>query len=364
MLSLLLGLPLAPAWAQRFAAIGDYGYAGSPERDVSQLVKSWSPEFIITLGDNNYDVGAASTIDDNIGQYYHEFIAPYQGRYGAGATENRFFPSLGNHDLYTNAGAAYLAYFTLPGNERYYDFVRGNVHFFAVNSDGSEPDGTGRFSAQARWLKERLAASTAPWKVVYFHHAPYSSGSHGSDRGLRWPFREWGASLVLTGHDHTYERVVADGLVYCVNGLGGRSLYSFNGTPLDGSAVRYNADYGAQLLEASADSLRLRFYTRTGQLIDDHTLVRGLAAEPQLLGVYPLPISEAARVEISLPAAFSSVRVRVLDARGRQVATLHQGPLPGGRHELQWSRQGLAAGTYFVQLQVKGYAPVKRTVVL
>src|SRR5439155_5430524 len=77
----------------RFAVIGDYGSPGQPERDVANLVKSWRPDFIITTGDNNYPHGAATTIDQNIGQYYHDFIFPYVGSYGVGATFNRFFPA-------------------------------------------------------------------------------------------------------------------------------------------------------------------------------------------------------------------------------------------------------------------------------
>ena len=110
----------------RFAVIGDFGCGCQAELDVSNLVKSWNPEFIITTGDNNYDFGEASTIDANIGQYYHDFIYPYVGSYGAGADTNRFFPSLGNHDWgdgYIQPPATavqpYLDYFTLPGNERY-----------------------------------------------------------------------------------------------------------------------------------------------------------------------------------------------------------------------------------------------------
>lgn len=347
--------------AQRFAAIGDYGYASASEADVAQLVKSWNPDCVITLGDNNYDQGAASTIDANIGQYYHDFIAPYRGRYGSGAATNRFFPALGNHDTYTGAGQPYLAYFSLPGNGRYYDFVRGQVHFFVLNSDPSEPDGTSSTSAQAQWLRAQLTAAKEPWKLVYFHHPPYSSGTHGSSPGMRWPFREWGASLVLAGHDHHYERLVVGGLTYCVNGLGGRSIYGLT-NPIEGSLVRYNAEYGAQRFDASADSLRLRFYTRTGQLIDSFTLRQGLSAEPELLAVYPTPFRETARVEFSLPAN-DEVSVRVLDAAGRQVAVLHQGPLRAGRHELQWARGALAAGTYFVQLRSGRYKPVMRTVV-
>src|SRR4029077_2269178 len=67
-----------------FAIIGDYS-AGTPARDVSNLVKGWNPDFIITTGDTNYPDGQASTIDANIGQYYHEFISPYLGSYGAGS---------------------------------------------------------------------------------------------------------------------------------------------------------------------------------------------------------------------------------------------------------------------------------------
>src|SRR5689334_17506279 len=89
----------APSTASaRFAVIGDYGWVGQAALDVSNLVRSWNPDLIITVGDNNYDNGAASTIDPNIGQYYHDFIFPYTGSYGAGAPYNKFFPALGNHD--------------------------------------------------------------------------------------------------------------------------------------------------------------------------------------------------------------------------------------------------------------------------
>ncbi len=150
----------------RFGVIGDFGGDTTAERDVANLVKSWSPDFIVTVGDNNYPDGAASTIDANIGQYYHSFIYPYTGSYGAGATANRFFPCLGNHDwgdTYPNPTGAqpYFDYFTLPNNERYYDFVRGSVHFFAIDSDPNEPSGTSSTSTQGNWLKNKLAASTA-----------------------------------------------------------------------------------------------------------------------------------------------------------------------------------------------------------
>jgi subtilisin-like proprotein convertase family protein len=271
---LLAGLATARAQSSaRFAVIGDYGGATSAERDVANLVKSWSPDFIITVGDNNYPDGAASTIDANIGQFYHNFIYPYHGSYGAGATVNRFFPSLGNHDWYTSGATPYLNYFALPNNERYYDFVWGPVHCFAIDSDGNEPSGTSSTSTQGNWLKNKLAASTAKWKIVYFHHSPYSSGAeHGSSTWMQWPFQQWGATAVLSGHDHGYERLLINGLPYFVNGLGGESIYSF-ASPVSGSVKRYNGDYGAMLVQANGTtSLQFQFYSRGGTLIDTYTI--------------------------------------------------------------------------------------------
>lgn len=264
----------------RFAVIGDFGKAGNNELSVADLVKSWSPDLVITTGDNNYPDGTAATIDGNIGQYYASFIYPYSGAYGSGSpNENRFFPSLGNHDTRTADGGPYLDYFTLPGNERYYHFVRGPVHFFAVNSTLDEVDGRTAGSTQGQWLEDALAASESPWNVVYFHHPPYSSSNHGSTTALQWPFKEWGASVVLAGHDHAYERIIRDGFPYFVNGLGGASKYSF-GSPIAGSVVRYNADYGAQLVEATATTLTFKFYTRTGALIDTYTLTADPDPDP------------------------------------------------------------------------------------
>ena len=257
----------------RFAVIGDYGSGSADEAAVASLVASFDPEIVVTVGDNNYPLGEATTIDDHIGQFYSDFIHPYAGVYGPGATENRFFPSLGNHDWYTAGAVPYLAYFTLPGNERYYDFVRGPVHFFAIDSDPNEPDGVTSTSIQGQWLKAKLAASRAPFKLVNFHHPPYSSSTvHGSELYLQWPFREWGAELVVTGHDHTYERIVRDGFPYFVCGLGGMSLYELATAPVSGSVARYNADYGAMIVDADSDALAMRFVTRTGNVVDSFTL--------------------------------------------------------------------------------------------
>ncbi len=265
----------------RFAVIGDYGSGDTPERDVAKLVKTWRPHFVVTTGDNNYPAGGADTIDENVGRYWSEFIGPYAGRYGPGAATNAFFPVLGNHDWGTPGARPYLEYFTLPGNERYYDVARGPIHLFAVDSDPREPDGVDRGSPQARWLCAQLASSGARWKLVFLHHPPWSSGRHGSTSWSQWPFAACGAHAVFAGHDHHYERLARDGIVYFVNGAGGATPYAVQRFPVTGSRARFDDEFGAQLVEADARTLLVRFFTRHGQLIDWIALGDGAGEPPR-----------------------------------------------------------------------------------
>jgi hypothetical protein len=277
-----------------FAVIGDYGVDNGFELAVSNLTRSLNPEFIVTVGDNTY--GSQNTPDNAIGKYYADYIGNYQGNYGPGSDTNRFFPSLGNHD-WSDAGLdAYLDYFTLPesssGNERYYDFGMGPVEFFIVDSDAREPDGITPTSAQGQWLQAGLANSVTPWQIVVMHEAPYSSGSgHGSNEPMQWPYEQWGADAVLSGHDHVYERLLkdddGDGTVvpYFVNGAGGAGLYEFSSTPDPDSAFRYNDDHGAMLVHATDSELTFEFWSTAngGTLIDSYTIVAPNAADSDII---------------------------------------------------------------------------------
>ncbi len=257
----------------RFAVIGDFGWAGPDELAVFELIESWQVDFIITTGDNNYRNGEAETIDENIGQYYHAYIGTYQGEFGPGSPENRFFPSMGNHDWNARAGyEPHVTYFSLPGNERYYDIVVGSVHLYFLNSDTNEPDGVGRSSVQAEWLQTTLADSREAWQLTVMHHPAYSSGHHGSTEWMQWPFADWGVDAVLAGHDHLYERLEVDGIPYFTNGLGGSpARYDFTFV-LPESLVRYNEMHGAMLVEATSDWIRFDFISVEGELIDSFTL--------------------------------------------------------------------------------------------
>jgi hypothetical protein len=256
----------------RFAVIGDYGMAGDNEAAVASLVAGWSPEFVISTGDNNYPSGGADTIDANIGQYYHAFIAPYKGAYGAGSAENRFFPVLGNHDWVVGYPKPYLSYFSLPGNGRYYQIDRGPLSFFMLDSMPGEPDGITPNSLQGMWLQASMAASTARWKVVVMHHPPFSSGLHGPSDWMQWPFAAWGARLVLSGHDHSYERIARNDITYVVNGLGGAERYAPGDSHAEGSQIFYNKLNGAMLMAADGALLHMQFVTYAGDVVDDFTL--------------------------------------------------------------------------------------------
>lgn len=269
--------PAALPSTVRFAVIGDYGLAGPSEADVATLVIGLNPDFIITLGDNNYPSGDSTTIDQNIGQYYSNFIYPYTGTYTPTVTitQNLFFPSLGNHDWATPGAIPYLNYFTLPGNERYYDLAWGPVHLFALDSDPSEPSGNTITSTQAVWLNAKLAAAQGTWNLVYFHHPPYSSGTiHGSSVWMQWPYPTWGASAVLAGHEHNYERIVKSGFPYFVNGLGGKGIYTFTNSFIPGSMFHFDANYGAMLVTADDATINFKFYAITDTLnaMDTYTL--------------------------------------------------------------------------------------------
>ena len=128
------------------------------------------------------------------------------------------------------------------------------------------------------WLRRALRGSSARWRVVFFHHPPFSTAQHDAPATwMRWPFRTWGADLVVSGHQHCYERVWRGGLTYVVNGLGGHSwIYdNMRCPPVGGSQARFNSRHGAMLLRANNTALRGAFFDVEGRLVDDFTVRAG-----------------------------------------------------------------------------------------
>jgi len=271
-----------------FAVIGDYGDDDDDTRAVADMIKGWDPDFIITVGDNDYSDGAFrgtfEGLELAVGQYFHDFIGNYQGASGPGSDQNRFFPTPGDHDWGDTCDDPtglddYLRYFTLPddgpGGERYYEFQHETIHFFSIHSlDGCEPDGVTEDSPQADWVRQTALASDAPLKIAYFHNPPYSSGANhvGDGEHMRWPWRDWGFNLIFSGDDHIYERIERDGVTYIVCGLGGVDIHPLLDTPTQGSLVRFNGDHGAMRIDVAGDRLNAQFITVAGTIIDEFTI--------------------------------------------------------------------------------------------
>jgi tartrate-resistant acid phosphatase type 5 len=329
----------------RFAVIGDFGSGSPNEAAVAKLVRSWNPDFIVAVGDDRYNNAYGSNYDTVVGRFYCDYLRGAGNGAGcAGGTSpiNRFFPALGNHDYSDGGGLTeYLNYFTLPGtgitttatsnNERYYDFVRGPLHFFVIDSLGALSNRADMI-AQKNWLQKQLSASHTPWQIVVLHHAPYSSGTHGSTTAMQWPYQAWGADAVLAGHDHTYEHLQIGAIPYFVDGLGGMSRYAF-GRPAAGSLKRYDADYGAMLVEANDTNITYRFISRAGAVIDSYAqsqLLPAAAATPTLQATLTAtPTSTATSAHIAAPTfTATSTHIAAPTSMVTPGPALLDGPLP------------------------------------
>ncbi len=162
-------------------------------------------------------------------------------------------------------------------------FASGLIEMFAVNSNLGNPLERehmfmSAYQAQIAWLRHGLNTSTAAFRVVVFHHPPFSTARHDPPAAhMRLPFKAWGADLVLSGHQHVYERLEVDGLTYIINGLGGHHwIYEIKDcdTIAAGSRVRYNAAHGVMVGVASETRLAMCFYSleKNGTLVDEFLL--------------------------------------------------------------------------------------------
>lgn len=240
------------------AVVGDFGSGDAAEAAVARIVSRARPVAIVTTGDNVYDSADYAGL---VGAYYGPWIAA-----------KRFFPALGNHD-HAEGVDAFDVYFPYLADLHHYTRIVGDVQYFILDSDAilASPS---EAAAQRAWLSSSLRRSKTPWQVVVLHHPPYSSGvQHGPTPAVQWPYRQWGADLVLSGHEHQYERIVREGLTYVVDGAGGKDLYPF-GTPTPGSKVRNDTEYGALFLTTTPSGLVGEFWSAEGRRLDRFTIPR------------------------------------------------------------------------------------------
>jgi len=318
----------------RFWVIGDAGTGDNNQRDARNAFLTYNNNRNIDgwlwLGDNAYDGGFNSEYQSNV--------------FSNNTYENQLkntvvWPAAGNHD-YNNhipfsPSPAYLDIFSLPSNgecggvpsgtEKYYSYNYGNIHFIVLESYDESRSSTG---PMATWLQSDLNANTQPWVIAYWHHPPYTKGSHNSDNSnfldgelvdIRQniiPILEAkGVDLVLNGHSHVYERSYLldghygysssltpamkkdntsgsyptscayhkntkatsshKGTVYVVCGCSGKN----DATPSSGwphpAMYKYtNTVYGSMSIDVKDNKLEGKFITSTGNVFDSFTIIK------------------------------------------------------------------------------------------
>ncbi|MFB1482123.1 metallophosphoesterase [Corallococcus sp. RDP092CA] len=276
-----------------FATVGDFGTGGSDQKKVAAAMLANKPELFIALGDNAYASGTETEFQTNL-------FTPM----AALLSQVPMFATPGNHEYVTNEAQPYLDNLYLPtnnaeGSERYYSFDWGFVHFVSIDSNcavGLASASRCTLAAQKAFVEKDLAATTQPWKIVFFHHPSWSSGEHGSQLTMRRQFgplfEKYGVDLVLTGHDHDYERskpMLGDaeagkneqGIPYLVVGGGGATLRTFSTSRPSWSVIRDNEAHGFLDVDVVEGTLTAKLVKTDGGTLDTFTLSKTLAAPPE-----------------------------------------------------------------------------------
>lgn len=318
----------------RFWVIGDAGTNNGDQESVRDAYYTYTgttyTDGWLMLGDNAYNSGTDAEYQD----------AVFQGMYENMLIQTCLWPTPGNHDYYSGADAStqtgpYYDIFHLPktgvaggvpsGTEAYYAYNFGNIHFISLDSYDSGRDST---NPMATWLKADLAANTQPWVIAYWHHPPYTKGSHDSDNPFPYldgelpeireqiiPILErYGVDLVLCGHSHCYERSrlidghygssssyvpgIHDkdggsgsypvscpyekttlvkshqGTVYAVVGCSGKHTGTSSGWPHPIMHAASNTVLGSMILDIEGLRLDAKFLSSTGSIWDQFTMVK------------------------------------------------------------------------------------------
>jgi tetratricopeptide (TPR) repeat protein len=413
----------------RIWILGDSGIAGAEVTAVRNAYTKWAgshgADLVLMLGDNAYPLGTDDDYQAAVFDMFKSTIA-----------ETVLWPTRGNHDLlYAGAANDYYDAFTLPmsgecggvssGAEAYYSFDWANIHFICLDSEGSDRTRSG---PMMRWLESDLATTTQPWIIPFWHHPPYSHGSHNSDDsndsgGRMRDMREValgildsaGVDVVLTGHSHSYERsflvrghyheswtldeaMVVDGGDGREGGDGEYRKPSLGKGPLQGAVypvlgcsgelhpgpldhpvmVASVYSLGSMVMDIQGNRLDGRFIDDKCAVLDSFTIAKGVAtaAVPPAprsvvrlsLAARPNPVSSGTRLDYMLPRA-GQVRLVVLDASGRRVRTLAAGAETAGAYSATWDGRDQAGttvppGIYFAQLTLAGERTTSRLVVL
>jgi acid phosphatase type 7 len=245
----------------KFLAFGDSGGGGDIQYALTEQMTSYPFDLMVHTGDIAYDNGTLG-----------EFEANVFGVYAGLFRSIPFYPSAGNHEYNNSATAApFRSVFAFPGTtgESWYSYDWGPIHFAVLDTEAD-------YDTQMAWLDDDLKSSDRPWKIVYLHRPPYSTGEHGSDTGLRTklaPVVEGNrVQLVLAGHDHDYERMIPqNGVAYVVTGGGGKGT-----RPVGKSAFTAHSTDAIHFVygEVGRDTMTLHAIDATGAEFDTMIIQR------------------------------------------------------------------------------------------
>lgn len=245
--------------ALRLAAVGDVGTGGPAAYQTASVMDELEHQLefdaLLLLGDNVYDDGDPSQVEAKIFEPFGPVLD--------GGTD--LLPVLGNHDVGDGFGDAQAAALGMPG--RWYVTVTDTTTIVSLDSTQAGND------SQLGWLRSTLAETTTPWTIVTMHHPAYSAGWHQGDGDVQTNFvplfSEYEVDLVLSGHDHDYQRSKPiDGVTYVVAGAGaklrptGREEFT---------AVSWST-YSFVDLAVYPDRLEVQAVDHDGRSIDSFTL--------------------------------------------------------------------------------------------
>lgn len=247
----------------RFVLIGDTGTGTAKQKELANLLlrsrQAFPFEFVLLVGDNLYGGEKPADYKTKFEDVYRPLIDQ----------QVKFYAALGNHD---EPAQRFYEHFNMDGKE-YYRFTRGNVAFYALNSNYMD-------KKQIDWLQSELAKDRSDWKIAFFHHPPYSSGGkHGSDTELREIvepiFTRYGVNVVMAGHEHFYERIKPQkGIFYFISGAGGKLRKGDVKDRSSLTAKAYDQDMSFMLVEIAKDSMYFQVLSRTGETVDSGVLPR------------------------------------------------------------------------------------------
>lgn len=243
--------------------IGDFGVGGEQEVELGEALQAYVRDkgagMLVTVGDNDYSESESFTPD-----WFAAF--GWVGDEGV-----RVAGALGNHDVLADDGRYQFGALEMPS--AYYRRSFGSVDLFVLDSNRPTD------AAQRDWLERALRDSSARWKIGVFHHPAWSCGRHGSNKEMR-PLvrllRKNGAQLVLTGHEHDYQRFEVEGLTQIVAGWGGAELYPVGDCPSETPPPVASRDdvFGFLAVRVGPRQLEGEAITLDGEVVDTFQVER------------------------------------------------------------------------------------------